>query len=229
PYYESRSSYGGIFDLAGFKKDRFYLYQSHWRPEMPMAHILPHWNWPERVGLVTPVHVFTSGDEAELFLNGKSLGRKKIGQFEYRLRWDEVKYEAGELKVVAYKNGKKWAEDILKTTSEPASLLASVDHSEIQADGKDLAFITVRVTDKNGLTVPTATNLIKFEVEGCGEIIATDNGDPTDFMPFPSPERKAFSGLALVIVRSKPGEAGSITVTAKSPGLRETQIVVKSR
>ncbi|MFH1214462.1 MAG: beta-galactosidase GalB, partial [Candidatus Neomarinimicrobiota bacterium] len=220
PYYESRSSYGGIFDLAGFKKDRFYLYQSHWRPEMPMAHILPHWNWPGRIGEITPVHVFTSGDEAELFLNGKSLGRKKIGQFEYRLRWDEVKYEAGELKVVAYKNGKKWAEDILKTTSEPASLLASVDHSEIQTDGKDLAFITVRVADKNGLTVPTATNLIKFEIEGCGEIIATDNGNPTDFMPFPSPERKAFSGLALVIVRSKPGEAGSITVTAKSPGLR---------
>ena len=99
----SRSSYFGIVDLAGFKKDRFYLYQAHWRPDLPMAHILPHWNWPDRVGQVTPVHVYTSGDEAELFLNGKSLGRKKKGQFEYRLRWDDVKYEPGELKVVAYK------------------------------------------------------------------------------------------------------------------------------
>jgi hypothetical protein len=93
----SRSSYFGILDLAGFKKDRFYLYQSHWRPDFPMAHIFPHWNWPERIGQVTPV----SGDEAELFLNGKSLGRKKKGQYEYRLRWDDVTYQPGELKVVA--------------------------------------------------------------------------------------------------------------------------------
>jgi beta-galactosidase len=229
PYYEARSSYGGIIDLAGFKKDRFYLYQSHWRPELPMAHILPHWNWPERVGLVTPVHVFTSGDEAELFLNGKSLGRKKKGQYEYRLRWDDVKYEPGELKVVAYKNGEKWAEDVVKTTDEPARLEASADRSEILADGKDLSFITVRVTDKNGLTVPHADNPIKFSIEGPGEIVATDNGDPTDLVPFPSHERKAFSGLALVVVRSNQGEFGPITVTAKSPGLREAQVIIKSQ
>ena len=91
----SRSSYFGIIDLAGFKKDRFFLYQAHWCPDFPMAHILPHWNWPERVGQVTPVHVFTSGDEAELFLNGKSLGRRKKGAFEYRLRWDDVVYQPG--------------------------------------------------------------------------------------------------------------------------------------
>jgi beta-galactosidase len=113
PYYSSRSSYYGIVDLAGFKKDRFYLYQSHWRPDLPMAHILPHWTWPERVGQVTPVHVFTSGDEAELFLNGKSLGRRKKGQYEYRLRWDDVVYEPGELKVVAYKGGMPWATDVM--------------------------------------------------------------------------------------------------------------------
>jgi beta-galactosidase len=227
PYYSSRSSYGGIIDLAGFKKNRFYLYQAHWRPELPMAHILPHWNWPERVGEVTPVHVFTSGDEAELFLNGKSLGRKKKGQYEYRLRWDDVKYQPGELKIVAYKNGKKWAEDVVKTTGKPALLAVSADRSEIRADGKDLAFITVRVTDKNGLTVPTANNPIKFEIEGNGEIVATDNGDPTNFVPFPSHEREAFNGLALVIVRLKPNTSGSITVTAKSPGLTEARVVVK--
>ena len=105
PYYGARSSYSGIIDLGGFKKDRFYLYQSRWRPELPIAHILPHWNWPERIGKITPVHLFTSGDEAEIFLNGNSLGRKKKGEFEYRLRWDDVIYEPGELKVMAYKNG----------------------------------------------------------------------------------------------------------------------------
>jgi beta-galactosidase len=228
PYYESRSSYSGIIDLAGFKKDRFYLYQAHWRPELPMAHILPHWNWPERVGKITPVHVFTSGDEAELFLNGKSLGRKKKGPYEYRLRWDDVKYEPGELKVVAYKNGKKWAQEVVRTTGEAARLEASADRDEIRADGRDLSFITVGVTDKNGLTVPRANNPIRFSVEGPGEIVATANGDPTNFVRFPSHDREAFSGLALVIICSKPQESGSITVTARSPGLKEAQVVIKS-
>ena len=229
PYYEARSSYSGIIDLAGFKKDRFYLYQSKWRPELPMVHILPHWNWPERFGQITPVHVFTSGDEAELFLNGKSLGRKKMGQYEYRLHWDDVKYEPGELKVVAYKNGKQWAESVVKTTGEPERLEASADRSEIRADGKDLAFINVRVTDKNGLTVPTAKNPIKFEIEGNGELVATDNGDPTNFVPFPSHEREAFNGLALAIIRLKRGASNIIMVTAKSPGLKETHVVIKSQ
>jgi len=229
PYYESRSSYTGIIDLAGFKKDRFYLYQSHWRPDMPMAHILPHWNWPDRIGEITPVHVFTSGDEAELFLNGKSLGRKKMIQYEYRLRWDDVKYEPGELKVEAYRNGKKWAEDVVKTTGEPARLEAKSNRNEILSDGKDLAFITVRVTDKNGLTVPRANNRIKFDVDGPGEIAATDNGDPTNLMPFPSYEREAFNGLALIIIRSKTGNSGLITVTAKSPGLKGTQVALKNK
>src|SRR5208283_804969 len=116
----SRSSYFGIVDTAGFRKDRFYLYQSHWRPDLPMAHILPHWNWPERVGEVTPVFVYTSGDSAELFLNGKSLGLKKRGENEYRLRWDDVVYAPGELKVIARKNGRKWATDTVKTTGAPA-------------------------------------------------------------------------------------------------------------
>jgi beta-galactosidase len=229
PYYEARSSYSGIIDLAGFKKDRFYLYQAHWRPDWPMAHILPHWNWPERFGLVTPVHVFTSGDEAELFLNGKSLGRKKMGQFEYRLRWDDVKYSPGELKVIAYKNGKKWAENVVKTTDKADRLKAEADRNKIKNDGKDLAFITVYVADKNGLTVPRADNEITFEVTGCGEIVATDNGDPTDFVPFPSQTRRAFSGLALAIVRSKPKESGLITITAKSPGLKQARVVIESQ
>lgn len=228
PYYLARSSYYGVIDLAGFKKDRFYLYQSHWRPELPMVHILPHWNWPERFGEVTPVHVFTSGDEAELFLNGKSLGRKKKEEYEYRLRWDNIKYEPGELKVVAYKHGEKWAENVVKTTDKPTRLVASADRTKIDADGNDLAFITVKVTDQNGLTVPRADNQIEFTIEGPGEIVATDNGDPASLVPFPSHARKAFNGLALVIIRSKSEESGSITVTAISPGLEEAQMVINS-
>ena len=228
PYYEARSSYTGIIDLAGFKKDGFYLYQSKWRPNLPMAHILPHWNWPDRIGEITPVHVFTSGDEAELFLNGISLGRKKKNQFEYRLRWDSVKYEPGELKVVAYKNGEKWAEDVVKTTDVPFELKAIVDRHEIKADGKDLSFISIQVIDKNGLTVPTANNLININIEGAGEIAAADNGDPTDFEPFPSHHRKAFNGMALVIVRAKKGKPGNITVTLKSQGLEDAKVNIKS-
>ena len=229
PYYESRSSYCGIIDLAGFKKDRFYLYQSHWRPDFPMAHILPHWNWPERVEQITPVHVFTSGDEAELFLNGRSLGRKIKGQHEYRLRWDDVTYEPGELKVVAYKNDEKWAEDAVKTTGEPAQLHASADRDSISADGNDLAFVTVRVSDEMGLTVPTANNPITIDIQGPGDIVATANGDPTNLVPFPSHTRAAFGGLALIVIRSKIEKPGSITVAAKSLGLKEAQVVINSQ
>ncbi|MBX7171031.1 MAG: DUF4982 domain-containing protein [Pyrinomonadaceae bacterium] len=224
----SRSSYFGIVDLAGFKKDRFYIYQARWRPDLPMAHILPHWNWAERVGQITPVHVYTSGDEAELFLNGKSLGRKKKGQFEYRLRWDDVVYQPGELKVVTYKNGKKWAEDVVKTTNVAAQVSMKADRSNIKADGADLSFITVKITDKNGLMVPRSKNSIKFEVEGAGEIVATDNGDATDLSSFQSKTRKAYNGMALVIIRSTK-KGGVIKLKAVSDGLKTTEITILSK
>ena len=228
PYYSSRSSYCGIIDLAGFKKDRFYLYQSRWRPERRFAHILPHWTWPERAGQVTPVHVFTSGDEGELFLNGKSLGRKKKGQYEYRLRWDDVVYQPGELKVVAYKSGKKWATAEMKTAREPAKLKLEPDRNEIRADGLDLSFVTVTVTDQAGLMTPRATNQIQFHLEGPGEIVATDNGDPTSFELFQSPARKAFNGLCLVVVRGKPGQPGEIKLTANAKGLKIGTVFIKT-
>ncbi len=228
PYYTARSSYFGIIDLAGFKKDRFYLYQSRWRPDFPMAHILPHWTWPERVGQVTPVHVFTSGDEGELFLNGKSLGRKKKGRYEYRLRWDDAVYQPGLLKVVAYKNGKPWATDEVKTAGEPAGLALEPDRNVISADGSDLSFVTVTVTDQDGLKAPRADNRIHFDLEGPGKIVATDNGDPTSFEPFPSPERKAFNGLCLVIVRGASGQAGIIKLTAKADGLKAGTVSIRT-
>lgn len=227
PYYLARSSYFGIIDLAGFKKDRYYLYQSRWRPDFPMVHILPHWNWSDRVGQVTPVHVFTSGDEVELFLNGKSLGRKKKKQYEYRLRWDDVKYTPGVLKAVAYKNGKLWTEAVIQTTEEASKLVATADRNVIDADGKDLSFITVQVTDKNGHVVPVADNVIEFEVEGPGGIIATDNGDPTNMTAFISKKRKAFNGLALGIVRSKKGVEGTVKVTITSKGLEPTVVELR--
>lgn len=229
PYYEARSSYSGIIDLAGFPKDRFYLYQAHWRSELPMVHILPHWNWPERVGEVTPVHVFTSGDEAELFLNGKSLGKKKKAPYEYRLRWDDVVYEPGELKVVAYKEGKIWAEEVVKTTGVASALKATADRTEIAANGKDLSFITVQITDNEGLTVPRSNNPVEFSIEGPGEIVATDNGNSYNMESFASHKRKAFNGLALVIVRSISGKPGAITVSAKSPDLKEAKVKIQSK
>jgi beta-galactosidase len=180
------------------------------------------------VGEVTPVHVFTSGDEAELFVNGKSQGRRKKGEYEYRLRWDEVNYEPGELTVVAYKAGKKWATSSVKTADAPAKLEMMSDRSRIRANGTDLAFVTLRITDQHGTTAPRANNRIKFSIEGPGEIVATDNGDPTSFESFQSPEREAFNGYALAIVRGEAGQPGKITVRASSSGLQETSIVVRS-
>ena len=193
-----------------------------------MAHILPHWTWPERAGQVTPVHVFTSGDEAELFLNGKSLGRKKKGPYEYRLRWDDVVYQSGTLKVIAYKNGKEWAADEVKTAGEPAKLKMGPDRSTISANGRDLSFVTVTVTDKHGVTAPRADNQIHFEIEGPGEIVATDNGDPTSFESFQAHDRKAFNGLCLVIVRGMPGQSGKINVTAIADGLKAGTASIKT-
>jgi len=224
----SRSSYFGIMDLCGFKKDRFFIYQARWRPDFHMAHILPHWNWPERVGEITPVHVYTSGDEAELFLNGKSLGRQKKEKFQYRLHWDEVKYEPGELKVVAYKNGKEWAREVVKTTGPAAKLKLAADHFNIRADGADLSYVTVTIADKAGLMVPRSKNHVLFQISGPGEIAAVDNGDATSLVPFQTKERDAYNGLCLVIIRSTKG-AGQIVLEASSPGLESARVKIKGR
>ncbi len=224
----SRSSYFGIIDLAGFKKDRYFIYQARWRSDLPMAHLLPHWTWPDRVGQVTPVHVYTSGDEAELFLNGQSLGRKKRGPLEYRLRWDDVVYQPGELKVVAYKNGAKWAEDVVKTASAAAKLTLAADRATVRADGSDLSFVTLTIADKDGLMAPRAKNRVKFEVSGAGELVATDNGDATSFESFQSADRNAYNGLALAIVRTKAGQKGEITVKATAEGLAPAEIKLRA-
>jgi len=224
----ARSSYFGIIDLDGFKKDRFYLYQARWRPDLPMAHLLPHWTWPDRVGQVTPVHVYTSGDEAELFLNGRSLGRKKKGPLEYRIRWDDVVYQPGELRVVAYKNGGKWAEDSERTAGPAARLALAPGRTELAADGRDLSFVTVAIEDRDGVLAPHAKNHIEFTVSGPGEIAAVDDGDPTSFEPFRASGHNAFNGLALVVVRSKAGQLGPITVEARADGLAGAKAELKA-
>ena len=213
----------GFLDQAGYKKDSFWLFQSRWRPDFPMAHILPHWNWKGREGEVTPVYVFTSGDEGELFQNGRSLGRQKkqpgVWDRAYRLRWDDVRYEPGVLEVVVYKNGKEWARDTMKTTGAPARLMLEAGTSSVIANGEDVCYLNVSVRDAEGVVVPNAKIPVSFSVEGPGEIVATDNGDETDFDDFRKPLRKTFNGWAQVIVRATPGASGPIRVTAVSDGL----------
>ena len=222
----SRSSYFGINDLCGFKKDRFYIYQAKWRPDFPMAHILPHWNWPERIEKNVPVHVYTSGDEAELFLNGESLGKRKKEQGEYRMRWDNVVYSPGELKVKVWKNGKEWAEDIMKTTKQVAKISLDTDRKEITTDASDLSFVTISLVDENNLLVPRSHNMINFDIEGPGEIIAIGNGDPSCHEPFIADKHSVFNGKCLVIIRSTKTQ-GTIKLTVKSKGLESSSVEIK--
>ena len=207
----SRSSYFGIIDLAGFPKDSYWLYQSRWRPNLPVAHILPHWTWPSREGQVTPVHVFTSGDEAELFVNGKSQGRKaKEG---YRIVWENVVYEPGTVDVIVYRNGREWARDKVVTAGKAAKVSASVDF-----EGNQLVYVTADILDRKGNLVPDADNQLSFSVKGAAVILATDAGDPTSHVPFYSTSLPAFHGKASAIVR-RTGR-GPVTVTVKGQGLR---------
>lgn len=224
-YELARSSYFGIVDLAGFKKDRFWLYQARWAPEVKMAHILPHWSFgDDRVGKVTPVHVFSSADEAELFVNGASAGKVTRAADSWRMRWNDVVYAPGELKVVAYKGGEVWAEETVRTAGAAVGLKLSSDKTSIAADGLDLAYVSVEVVDKEGNVVPMAGNKLTFAVEGAGEIVATDNGSPIDQTVFSSLTREALNGKAVAIVKA--GKAGEIKVTVTGEGLVSGEIVV---
>lgn len=223
----------GFFDLAGFPKDTFWLYQSKWRPDLRMAHIVPHWNWPERVGQVTPVHVFTSGDEGELFLNGRSLGRRRKvpGDFRraYRLTWDDVVYEPGTVRVVTYRDGKAWAEASVSTTGPAAKLSLEPEKDGLVSDGEDLLFVNLAVEDAEGRVVPRSRVPVEFRLEGAGEIVATDNGDETDFTSFHSPGRLAFNGRLQAIVRAARGTSGELRLSAVSKDLPTATITIPVR
>lgn len=372
---DSRSSYFGIVDLCGFLKDRFFLYRSHWRDDAETVHILPHWNWPDRVGKNVPVFVYTSGDSAELFLNGKSLGMRTKGDrpnrapnlaatanvtassgsrtsatvdsdlstawtadpsdsnptitfdlgkespirtiqldtalkehlfaykiessrngkswkpvaekptrslqpwegtsrilhstdvsarylrvtftkspedaapglqdfrvfaeptrndyyditYDYRLRWDDVTYHPGELRAVAYRDGKKIGEASVNTVDAAVKLQLTPDRLSTAADSEDLVFITVEALDSANRAHPLAENEVTFSVSGAGEFVATGNGDPRSFVSFSSQKRKLFYGKALLIVRPIDGQPGDITIRAEAPGLDAASLQIQTR
>lgn len=228
----SRSSYFGISDLAGLPKDRFYLYRSRWNTEAETLHILPHWNWEGREGETTPIFVYTNYDSAELFVNGKSMGIQKKNmstpQNRYRLMWMDVKYEPGTVKVVAFdKDGKPVAEKEIKTAGKPYKIVLTPDRETIQADGKDISYVTVSVVDKNGMDCPTATNQLKFKVTGNGSYRAACNGDATSLELFHLPTMKLFSGKLVVLVQSSNKE-GAINLIVTGDGLKSEKIGLKS-
>ncbi|MDE5662404.1 MAG: DUF4982 domain-containing protein, partial [Muribaculaceae bacterium] len=226
----SHSSYFGIIDLASLPKDRYYLYRSLWNEKSPTLHVLPHWTWPGREGQTTPVFVYTSYPEAELFVNGVSQGRRAKDKSNvidrYRLRWNDVVYEPGEIRVVAYDaDGKPAQEKVVRTAGKPAALRIVPDRTEIAADGDQLVYFTVTAVDRNGNPVPDADNKVSFKVEGAGTFEATANGDPTCLMPFQNPEMKLFSGAATAIVRSAK-TPGTLRIKASAKGVKAAEATV---
>ncbi len=231
-YWPSRSSYFGICDLAGLPKDRYWLYRSHWRTDDATLHILPHWTWPDRKGKVTPVYCYTSYPSAELFVNGKSQGRISKDPASrldrYRLRWNDVKYKKGEIKVVAYDDkGNVAATETVRTAGKPARILLTADRNTLSSEGSDLAFVTVQLVDKDGTPCPTADNDMTFRVEGAATYRAACNGDSTSLVPFNSTTMPLFSGQLVVVVEAK--HKGEATLTVSTKGLPDAtmQISVK--
>jgi len=252
PYYAnwpSHSSLFGIIDLAGIPKDRYYLYRSHWNKNDETLHILPHWTWPGREGKVTPVFIYTNYPSAELFINGKSQGKRTkdmsvtlensdsdearaslTRQKRYRLMWMDTKYEPGTVKVVAYdKDGKAVAEKEIRTAGKPARIILSAENRTIKADGRDLAFIRVKVVDKNGNLCPDAANKISFKVKGAGQYSAAANGDATCLEQFHLPQMSVFKGELTAIVKSLEGKSGQIVFEASAKGLSSAEIKIESR
>lgn len=218
-YWPSRSSYFGICDLAGLPKDRYYLYRSHWRKDDATLHVLPHWTFSGREGETTPVYCYTSWPSAELFVNGKSQGRilknPNTRLDRYRLRWNNVKYEPGEIKVVAYDyDGTAKGEKIIRTAGAPARIVLKADRNSISSKGEDLSFVTVSVVDKNGTPCPTATNNMKFNVSGAGKFRAACNGDATSLVAFNSTEMPLFSGELVVVVEGLRHGTAMLSVSA---------------
>lgn len=251
PYYTnwpSHSSLFGIVDLAGIPKDRFYLYRSHWNKKEETLHVLPHWTWKGREGEVTPIFVYTNYPSAEVFINGKSQGKKTKDlnvklegsytdeakasferQKRYRLMWMDTRYEPGTVKVVAYdENGKAVAETEVHTAGKPYKIELSADRNEIEADGRDISFINVKVVDKDGNLCPDATNQIRFKVKGQGAFKAVANGNPVSLESFQESKMKVFSGQLTALIQSSE-ESGAMELEASSPGLRSAKIKVVTK
>jgi len=231
----SRSSYFGIVDLAGIPKDRYYLYKSYWRQDVNTVHILPHWNWENMKGQQVPVFVYTNGDCAELFLNGKSLGkvcknpRSENSVERFRLMWKNVIYEPGELKAIAYKEGEKIGEAVVKTAGSIYQLRLTPDRTTIKADGCDLSFILVEALDKDGNLCPSANNKFEIKVLGAGKFAGVDNGNPRGLDSFKSTTFELFNGKAMIIVGSTKTK-GEISVEVTCEGFKpvKTRIITQN-
>ena len=235
-YWPSRSSYFGIMDLAGLPKDRYWLYRSKWNTREHTVHLLPHWTWPGRKGKVTPVYCYTDGVEGELFINGKSQGRVRKNPAErldrYRLRWNDVRYEPGELRVVAYDaQGHKIGEDVRHTAGKPVALVAKAETAApYTADGEALVYVRVGVVDKRGIPVPTCQDALTFSVSGEARFEAVCNGDATSLESFKQPRMKLFNGELVVVLRTttKAGKA-MLTVKDQSGRLKPAVLTIETR
>lgn len=226
PYgWPARSSYFGIIDLAGFPKDVYYMYQSEWRPDKVVLHLFPHWNWTAGQDIDLWAY-YNNADEVELFVNGESQGVRSKGKDDFHVMW-RVKFEPGVVKAVSRKEGKVVAEQEIRTAGEPAQIRLTPDRSTIQADGKDLSFVTVEIVDKDGNLCPNAENDVTFAVEGAGFIAGVDNGSPISMEKFKDNHRKAFYGKCLVVVQNN-GADGNIKLTATAEGLGKTVQGIKT-
>jgi beta-galactosidase len=251
-YWPSRSSYFGIFDLAGLPKDRYYLYRSKWNKNEDTIHLLPHWTWPGREGETTPVYCYTNHPTAELFVNGKSQGKitknthvkggsGKDGKISdandpaidrYRLRWNDVKYEPGELKVVVYDaNGKEAGTKMIRTAGKASAIQLTGDLGapvkDMKANGEDMTFITVNILDKEGNLVPDADQQIKVSVTGAAAFKGICNGDATSLEVFTKPTMKAFHGQLVIGIQSN-GKTGKATIKVQGEGLKPATITVNA-
>ncbi|PSR13774.1 MAG: glycoside hydrolase family 2 [Bacteroidetes bacterium] len=221
----ARSSYFGIVDLVGIPKDRYYLYKSYWKPEETTLHILPHWNWPGRVGLPVPVFVYTNGDCAELFVNGKSQGmrckdpKSTHSVDRFRLMWKDVVYQPGTLRVVAYRAGEVLGEQQLATAGPPTQLRLTPDRQRIQSDGMDLSYILVEALDAAGNLAPLADQQVQVSITGGGQIAGLGNGNPQSLAPFQGEQVQLFYGKAMLIVKAA-GAPGAIRVAVSAAGLK---------
>ena len=225
PYHwPARSSYFGIIDLAGFPKDAFYFYQSEWT-DTPTLHIFPHWNWKE--GQEIDVWAYTNCDEVELFLNNKSMGTKKKSEEHLHLSW-RLKFKTGTIMAIGRTNGETVLKKEIKTAEEPAKILLETDRNELNADGRDLSFITVKILDENGTLVPNADNVITFKISGEGNIVGVDNGLQTSHESFKANFRKTFNGLCLAVIQSTKNP-GIIDFMASSEGLEEAKITINTK
>lgn len=229
PEQASRSSYFGIVDLVGIPKDRYFLYKSHWKPDETTVHILPHWNWPGRVGEPVPVFVYTNGDCAELFLDGASQGRRcKSPTAErsierFRLMWNDVVYEAGELRAVAYREGERIGEATMRTAGAPSQLRLTPDRTTLTADGMDLSYVLVEAFDDDGNPAPLADARVTLTVDGPARIAGVGNGNPQSLEPFQADHVDLFYGKAMLIVGSG-HEAGRVRIRATADGMRDATV-----